>query len=169
MKVEDLMTRNVSVCGAEDSLNRAAQLMWECDCGSVPVVDASGCVCGMITDRDLCMAAYTQGLSLHEIQVRSAMSPKLYACSPGDPIAEAEALMQRNKVRRAPVVDSTGLVGILSIGDLLIQDLQSRREPGLRPEALVQTLATISSPNGHAGPVQRVSLDRLSFDGELDG
>ena len=77
MKVQEAMTRNVAACGVRDMLNRAAQLMWECDCGSVPVVDEAGNVCGMITDRDICMAAYTQGLPLDQILVRSTMSPRL--------------------------------------------------------------------------------------------
>ena len=79
MKVQDVMTRNVAACGVDESLNRAAQLMWECDCGSIPVLDASGSVCGMLTDRDICMAAYTQGLPLTQIPVRNVMSPHLHA------------------------------------------------------------------------------------------
>ncbi len=168
MKVQDLMTRNVSVCRTDDSLSRAAQLMWECDCGSIPVVDASGSVCGMITDRDLSMAAYTQGLALQQIQVSSAMSPELYFCSPADTIEDVEALMRRYQVRRAPVIDSTGLVGIISIGDLLVQGSQSRREPALRPDALVETLAIISSPKG-GDIASDDSLDGLALHGDLGG
>jgi CBS domain-containing protein len=46
---------------ADDTLNFAAQLMWEHDCGVAPVVKENGRLCGVITDRDICMAAYTQG------------------------------------------------------------------------------------------------------------
>jgi predicted transcriptional regulator len=75
MKIQNVMTRDVSACSPEDMLSRAAQLMWERDCGCVPVIDHSGVVCGMVTDRDICIAAYTQGLPLHQIAVRRAMSP----------------------------------------------------------------------------------------------
>ena len=42
MKVMDAMTRSVAACNQEDTLNRAAQLMWEGDCGCIPVLDAGG-------------------------------------------------------------------------------------------------------------------------------
>src|SRR5262249_37461820 len=57
IRVGAVMTDDVHVCSPEDPLYRPAQIMWEGDCGSVPVVD-SGRVCGMVTDRDICMAAY---------------------------------------------------------------------------------------------------------------
>ena len=149
MKVQDVMTRNVAACGVDESLNRAAQLMWECDCGSTPVLDASGSVCGMLTDRDICMAAYTQGLPLTQIPVRNVMSPHLHACRPEDSLEDAQALLQQHKVRRAPVLDGNRLVGILSLGDLVLRSPQhARKEAGLRPEALLQTLVVISTPSG---------------------
>jgi CBS domain-containing protein len=149
MKVQEVMTKNVAACGARDSLNRAAQLMWECDCGCVPVLDDSGAVCGMITDRDICMAAYTQGLPLHQIAIDRVMSPHLYACSPEDTIESAESLMQRNKIRRVPVIDGNRLVGMLSLSDLLLRSPRApRRDAAMRPDALVETLAIISQPIG---------------------
>ena len=42
MKVEQLMTREVRICTESDTLNRAAQLMWECDCGLIPVTSTNG-------------------------------------------------------------------------------------------------------------------------------
>ena len=83
MKVQDAMTRNVTACHENDSLNYAAQLMWECDCGAIPVLDGNDVVCGMITDRDVAMAAYTQGLALQEIPVRTAMSTVVHSCARG--------------------------------------------------------------------------------------
>lgn len=58
MNIEELMTRNVET--PQDMLSRAAQIMWERDCGCVPVVDASRHLMGILTDRDICMAAYTK-------------------------------------------------------------------------------------------------------------
>jgi len=147
MIIQDVMTRDVCACGAEDTLSRAAQLMWECDCGCVPVFDRSGVVCGMVTDRDICMAAYTQGLPLHQIAVRTAMSPRLHACRPEATVEEAQTLMRRNKVRRAPIVDSDHLVGIVSLSDLVVRAPHDRTQPELRPEVLMHTLEIISAPN----------------------
>jgi CBS-domain-containing membrane protein len=78
MRVEQLMTRDVKVCRAEDTLSRAAQLMWEHDCGCVPVIgtNGDGRLVGIITDRDIAMAAYTQGWPQSAIPVSTAMENK---------------------------------------------------------------------------------------------
>lgn len=119
MKVQELMIRDVKTCLAEDDLNRAAQIMWETDCGTVPVVDAAGIVKGMITDRDVCMAAYTKGRAMSAIQVRAAMSKQVTSCSPEESLEGALAIMKEARVRRLPVTERNGrLVGILSMNDL---------------------------------------------------
>jgi CBS domain-containing protein len=119
MKVEELMTTDVGACRPFDSVGRSAKIMWERDCGAVPVVDQEGRVIAMLTDRDICMAALTQGRALGEIHVSSAMSRKLWSCRPKDDLKEAEKVMRAHQVRRLPVVDPEGkLVGLLSISDL---------------------------------------------------
>ena len=57
MKVRDLMTRDVKSCNASSILRSAAQIMWDNDCGTVPIVDHAGRFIDMLTDRDICMAA----------------------------------------------------------------------------------------------------------------
>ena len=64
MQVRELMTDSPSSCSPNDSANEAARVMWDCDCGVVPVVDDSGHVAGIVTDRDICMAAFKQGKPL---------------------------------------------------------------------------------------------------------
>jgi predicted transcriptional regulator len=66
-RIEKLMHRPVVTCHVNDSLANAARLLWEQDCGALPVVDERGRVVAMITDRDICMVAYTQGLLLWSI------------------------------------------------------------------------------------------------------
>lgn len=119
MKVEELMAREVRTCQIGDSLQAAAQIMWENDCGCVPVLDHDGWVVAMLTDRDICMAAYLQGKALTMLPVSSAMSRTLWACGPGDTLAVAEKLLRANQIHRLPVIDGDGcLVGILSLGDI---------------------------------------------------
>ena len=107
MRVEQLMTRDVKVCRAEETLSRAAQLMWEHDCGCVPVTgtNGDGRLVGIITDRDIAMAAYTQGWPLSAIPVSTAMEKEVIACHADDVINRAEAFMRERKVRRLPVLD----------------------------------------------------------------
>src|SRR5689334_1101420 len=84
--VRKLMKESPCTCSPDDSLERAAQLMWELDCGAVPVVAADGSVAGIITDRDICMAAYTRGQTLRAMSVESTMSKSVISCSPEDSV-----------------------------------------------------------------------------------
>jgi CBS domain-containing protein len=119
VKIEDIMTRDVRACLPDDTLATAAQIMWENDCGSVPVTDPDGRVIGIITDRDLAMAAHLQGVALRASRVSSAMARDVKCCTPRDTPATVQALMQQHKIRRVPVVDEhKHLLGIVSLGDL---------------------------------------------------
>jgi len=119
MKVKDTMTKDVRTCRVTDSVNRAAQIMWENDCGCVPVVDDQNRLFGIVTDRDICMAAYTQGRPLWDIAVSSAASTKVTTVNEAASLREAENLMHDVRVRRLPVVDDEQrVVGLLSIADL---------------------------------------------------
>lgn len=150
MKVEQLMQRAVQTCRAHDSLNGAAQIMWENDCGCVPVVDDAGHAIGMITDRDVCMAAYTRGRPLGEIDVGSVMSAIVHCCRPQDTLREAETIMRTVQVRRLPVVDNENrLLGILSLNDIALearrQGAAARRDIG--ETEVCDTLGAIGQPH----------------------
>src|SRR5690606_29796291 len=88
-KVRLVMTPNVSTATPADGLNRAAQIMWEGDCGVVPVTESDGSLVGVITDRDVCMAAYTQGQPLAAVPIDAAMARTVFACSPDDTVHQA--------------------------------------------------------------------------------
>ncbi len=157
MKVADVMTRQPHTCRPEDSLAAAAQVMWEHDCGCVPVVDEHHHVVGIVTDRDACMASYTKGLRLDEIPVRAAMAKHVFTCREDDTTVSAKAQLQAHQVRRLPVVDETGkLTGILSANDLL-RSVANLRQPELRlagADRLVGALAAVCAPRLLAAPVE---------------
>jgi len=154
MKVSDLMTKEVRACHPHDSLNRAAQLMWENDCGAVPVVDSGLKVIGMLTDRDICMAAYTQGVALLDASVGSAMSGNVCVCNPGDNITSAAEQMREHQIRRLPVVDDDQqLIGILSMSDIAreidrLRASKSKKRP-IKEGELIETLGAICSRHGN--------------------
>lgn len=155
MKVSDLMTKEVRTCHRHDALNRAAQLMWENDCGAVPVVDSDLKVIGMLTDRDICMAAYTQGVALADASVGSAMSGNICVCNASDNIASAAERMRERQIRRLPVIDDDQrLVGILSMSDIALETdrlraSKSRKRP-IKDGDLIETLGAICSRGGNA-------------------
>jgi len=147
MKVRELMTHPAITCHVNDPLNMAAHRMWDHDCGVLPVVNDEGKVTGMITDRDICMAAYTQGRSLDQMLVNSAMASHLISVHPDQSILEVEELMAAHQVRRVPVVDAEGkAVGVVSIDDLAKESVQpdSRIKQGMAK--VTQTLAAICRP-----------------------
>jgi CBS domain-containing protein len=134
----DVMTRDVRTVAMTDTLRRAAQIMWDADCGCVPVVDDAGRVVGMITDRDVCMAAFLKGGALDGLTVMSAAATSVVKGSARDSIDAVEELMRRNHIRRIPIVDEDGrLAGIVSIADV------ARREPST--DAVARTLRAVST------------------------
>ncbi len=157
-EVRDIMTARVATCSNTDSLHRAAQIMWERDCGVVPVVEAEGRVVGVVTDRDLCMAAYTQGRTLAAIGIASMLSGRLHACAPGDSIDEAIALMRAHRVRRLVVLESKQkLAGVVSLADVArhVSNLSSSR-----PElalVLSQLMASLSERRPRGGSADRAA------------
>src|SRR5688572_9747323 len=146
MRAQDLMTRPALTCRATNTLNDAAKLMWECDCGAIPVVDDEGTPIGMITDRDICMACYTQGRPLTQIRIGAVMSPNVISCRVDETIAATEGLMRRHQIRRLPVVALDGsIAGVLSLNDIAThaQGKQVSRIDGLNADAVATTLAAI--------------------------
>jgi CBS domain-containing protein len=152
--VRSVMTGDVVTCTAGDTLHRAAQIMWERDCGAVPVVDAAGRVAGIITDRDLAMAAFTQGLPLVAIPIGRVASGRVHTVSVGAAIDDAIAVMGRERVRRVVVVDANQkVVGIVSLADVAryVAGLgPSRRDAALVLAGLVATLSERRPTSGSA-------------------
>jgi CBS domain-containing protein len=151
MNVENVMTRAPKTCSTTDMLHRAAQIMWDNDFGSVPVVDGNGRLAGILTDRDACMAGLTQGRALHEIPVESAMSKLLYTLAPHDPIQNALAIMHERQVRRMPVVDGRGtLVGILSLADIVCASVEGRIGRHTKQDSVLSAVHAVSKPRSAA-------------------
>jgi len=153
MNAAELMTRAVQSCRADDNLQRAMQIMWEHDCGVVPVVDGDNRIVGMVTDRDVAVAGYTQGRALWQIPVSTAMAKRVHGVRENDDLEVVETLMRRVRVRRVPVLDGDGrLKGIVSMNDLARQAHRvGRRGDGLRADSIVQTLAAVCEPHATQG------------------
>ena len=121
MKVREAMTTEVGFCQPEAPLAQAAEIMWQRDCGIVPVTDENQRVIGMITDRDICFATVTKNRLPSEIKISEVISQnEVQTCAPGDTVETALKKMKRNQLRRLAVVNKDGvLVGVLSLADLI--------------------------------------------------
>jgi CBS domain-containing protein len=141
MQVNKLMTTKVATCRPDTNLAVVAKLMWDRDCGFVPVVEASGKVAGVITDRDICIASATRRLLPEQITAAQAMSRGIQSCQPDNPIGDALATMKKFRVRRLPVVAADGaLKGVISINDIV---LGSEQRDGPVATDIVSTMAAI--------------------------
>jgi CBS domain-containing protein len=150
MRVEKIMSHHVTTCAPHDSLEHAASLMWNSDCGCLPVIasDGSARVMGVITDRDICMAALFQCKSLRELRVEEAMAKTVLTCRASDEVQEAQRRMETEQIRRLPVLGNQDeLIGILSMADIASES--ARTENSQRQELsgseVTSTYARISS------------------------
>lgn len=154
MKVSELMSTPAVTCLEEDTLHLAASLMLDRDCGAIPIVDMTESIIGMITDRDICMAAHATGRTLKEIAVAEITSGKVFSVDASDTVTRAAEVMREHQVRRLPVVDIRDrIVGVISLIDIARagqgeagQDIKS-----VTGSVLLRTLAAIGEPPaGHA-------------------
>lgn len=161
MKIKEVMSQPPVTCPTSATLDNAARLMWEFDCGVVPVVDEKGHVAGVVTDRDICMAAYTQGKPLHLIGVTSAMAKDVVTVNAGESVETVEQLMREKLVRRLPVLDGDSMiVGLVSMNDLA--RLAARAKRSTVDRELVSTLAAVCEPRSR-GPVARPVEQHLTI------
>ena len=141
MKVRDLMTSDLEACRPDTDLATVARMMWDRDCGFVPVVDATRALRGVLTDRDICVASATRRLLPEYMSASHVMTHPVHACLADDEISAALEAMKRFKVRRLPVIDANGLVkGVISMNDIV---LATERGSGTDPKEIVSTLAAI--------------------------
>jgi CBS domain-containing protein len=119
MKVRDIMTREPACCAPEASIQEAARLMVEHDCGEIPVLDASGVPIGVLTDRDIVCRSVAGGTNPLELRVADCMSIPCFTVRDDASIDDCCDLLERHQIRRAPVIDDAGrLCGIVSQADI---------------------------------------------------
>ena len=148
--MKDLMTKEPKTCTPETTLAAAAQLMWEGDCGILPVMD-DGELVGVITDRDMYIALATQNARASHLRVGAVARTLVATCEPEDDVRVALDRMKQARVRRLPVVGfGRTVLGILSMNDIV---LAASDDSGVSAEEVVDTLRAIC---GHHHPVPHV-------------
>jgi len=121
MQVKEIMTADPTCCSLQDTLQKAAQFMVECDCGEIPVVDdtATKKIVGVITDRDITCRVVAKGLNPMEMKIADVMSTPVKTVRADDALEDACYMMEQNQIRRVPVVDEEMIcIGIISLADI---------------------------------------------------
>lgn len=145
MQVRDIMTENPTCCGPSTSLQEAAKLMDECDCGELPVLDEQNRPIGVVTDRDICCRAVAKGMDPAQTAVREVMSEPVVTATPDDSVDDCCRRMEDNQIRRIPVVDQSGsCCGIVAQADVA-------REAGENWAG--EVVRDVSKPSGSASRV----------------
>jgi CBS domain-containing protein len=149
LPVKILMTESPATCQMDDSGQAAAQIMWDHNCGAVPIVDSENTALGVVTDRDLAMTSYLRRQDLSGLRLDSIMSKILCTVRPTDTVGDALLCMSENRVRRVLVTDVGGrLLGIVALADLA-RYVQSLHGSDGACRILSSTLASVSArPNG---------------------
>jgi CBS domain-containing protein len=142
MKIREIMTPDVKIASPKDTLQHAAQMMEEIDCGLLPVGEGDHLV-GMLSDRDITLRAVARGKAPDRCTVGEVMSADIKYIYDDETLEDASRNMSELQVRRLPVLNrKKRLVGIISLGDLALnakdnagKALKDVSEPGSRPAA----------------------------------
>lgn len=122
-RVREIMTPAPIAVGTLTGVNEVAQRMRDEDIGAVLVTEGTE-LRGLVTDRDLVVRVLATRRNPEETTVAEACSPDLVTASPEDDVGHAVQLMREHALRRLPVVEKGEAVGIVALGDLVVE-----REP----------------------------------------
>lgn len=116
-----LKTKGADVVSAQPGTSVAdiARLLAEHRIGAVPVVNASGGLVGIVSERDVVRAIARSGQAVLDRAVEEVMTRKVLVCKPSDSVYDIMGLMTDNRIRHLPVVVSGKLEGLISIGDVV--------------------------------------------------
>ncbi len=120
MKLSEIMTAGVVTASPDTDAVSVARLMRDHRVGSVVVVDHGQTPVAMVTDRDLALRVFAEGIG-GEAPVAEHASRPLVCGDPEMELDEAAALMVQHRVRRLPVVEGERLVGIVTLDDIAVR------------------------------------------------
>jgi CBS domain-containing protein len=146
VRAGDVMTDNVATVFPDDPVQHVARLMRDCDCGAIPVVNNSGRLIGMVTDRDIAVRLVARGLDIRRALVADCMTDETFACHVSDSLEGCLQQMARHQVRRLPIVnDRDQVIGIISQADIAhhAEAYQGRGER----RRFAETVSEISEPS----------------------
>jgi CBS domain-containing protein len=117
-KARDIMSTQVQVIGADDTLSDAARRLAEAEVGALPICDSEGRLRGMVTDRDIVVKVLATGGDPAQVKAGELAQGETVTIGADDDAEEVLATMARYQVRRLPVIDGHELVGIIALADV---------------------------------------------------
>ncbi len=143
MFVGERMTRNPVTILDTASIDDGLHMMRERKVRRLPVLDSSGKMVGIVSDKDLLHAAPSPATSLSvyelhyllaKLSVKQVMSSPVISITPDTPIEGAARIMADNKIGGLPVLEDGALVGIITETDIfkVLLELLGARTAGVR-------------------------------------
>ncbi|WAA10604.1 CBS domain-containing protein [Fervidibacillus albus] len=120
MKVANIMTKDVETCTYLDNVYEAAVKMRDYDIGALPIVDGSRLI-GIVTDRDIVIRCIAEKLP-PSTNVKEIMTRDVKTVTKDQSVEEVSKIMANEQIRRIPVVEGEKLIGIVSLGDLAVEN-----------------------------------------------
>jgi CBS domain-containing protein len=121
VRCDDVMRTDVPLVQEQTSIQHVAQLMRDENVGFVPIVrdDGSRRLVGVVTDRDIVVAAVADELDLRETPIGHIMTQPVIAATPDEEVESALGKMASLEIRRLPIIDEEHRVlGVLSLHDV---------------------------------------------------
>ncbi len=109
---------HVHQVSSDETVQQAAAKLSEFRIGAVPVTNGRD-VEGIFSERDLIYGLAKHGAKILDMAVRDVMTTPAITVAADTQILAALSMMTKRRIRHLPVVDKGGMVGFVSIGDLV--------------------------------------------------
>ncbi len=111
--------RDVIVAAPEVSLLEIAKILREHGIGCIVICGDNGAIAGIVSERDIVRRIAQDGPGALKYPVSKCMTTKVISCQEADTIDHVMAEMTSGRFRHLPVVNNDGLIGLISIGDVV--------------------------------------------------
>jgi CBS domain-containing protein len=163
MKASDIMVVNVITVGPEATVRQVADILFRNRISAVPVVDANGKLIGIISEGDLARRVELESddrrswwlqifarkskevlaidyVKSHARRVKDVMTRNVIATSPATSLREIATLLEKNRIKRVPIVAKGKVVGIVSRANLVqaLASLSEDRRQGIASDATIR-------------------------------
>lgn len=122
IKIKDLLAekgKEVWSIGPAQSVYQAIEMMALKEVGALTVLDDSGQLIGIVSERDYARKVILKGKSSKDTHISDIMTESVITVGPDLKVKDCLGIMTDKKVRHLPVVEDGRLSGILSVGDLV--------------------------------------------------
>jgi CBS domain-containing protein len=172
MNASDVMVTNVIAVGPNASVQEVANILLTNRISAAPVVDDDGELIGIISEGDLIRRAELgterrrswwleifaseskedlaiEFVKSHASKVGDIMTREVITATPGTPLRDVAALLEKNRIKRVPIVERGRVVGIVSRANLVqaLATLGKKIEPGTTSDSVIRekVMAQLSS------------------------